>query len=208
MKPTIKICGLREPTNLRAIASLDPDLLGFIFHPQSPRYAGPGFSVPAEIASDKRVGVFVNASSDYIEQQRSLHRLSWLQLHGEETVSQVKEGRAAGWRMIKAFSVDASFDFGITAGYEPFCDYFLFDTKGVHPGGNGYPFDWRILKRYRGHVPFLLSGGLHGGMLEPLRAIVHPQLAGFDFNSGVELAPGLKSVEGVAAIVQELKKQI
>lgn len=208
MKPMIKICGLREPTNLRAIASLEPDLLGFIFHPQSPRYAGPGFSVPAEIASDKRAGVFVNASNDYIEQQRSLHGLSWVQLHGEETVSQVQAGRAAGWHIIKAFAVDASFDFGITAGYEPFCDYFLFDAKGVHPGGNGHPFDWQVLKRYRGNVPFLLSGGLHDGMVESLRAVVHPQLAGFDFNSGVERAPGLKSVERVATILQELKKQI
>ena len=36
----LKICGMRDPENIRAVAALGPDYMGFIFYPLSPRYAG------------------------------------------------------------------------------------------------------------------------------------------------------------------------
>ena len=38
----IKICGMKEPGNVKEVAALHPDMLGFIFYKSSPRYA-PGF---------------------------------------------------------------------------------------------------------------------------------------------------------------------
>ena len=34
----IKVCGLREPENIRDISALDVDMTGFIFWPESKRY--------------------------------------------------------------------------------------------------------------------------------------------------------------------------
>lgn len=34
----IKVCGMREPNNIRDVAALGIDLMGFIFYPKSPRY--------------------------------------------------------------------------------------------------------------------------------------------------------------------------
>lgn len=34
----IKVCGMREPDNIRAVEELGIDWIGFIFHPKSPRY--------------------------------------------------------------------------------------------------------------------------------------------------------------------------
>ncbi len=34
----IKVCGMREPDNIQAVAALPIDMMGFIFYPQSPRY--------------------------------------------------------------------------------------------------------------------------------------------------------------------------
>ena len=40
MNPAIKICGMRETGNIMAAAELKPDMMGFIFYPESPRFAG------------------------------------------------------------------------------------------------------------------------------------------------------------------------
>ena len=34
----IKVCGMREAENIRAVAELGVDMMGFIFWPESPRY--------------------------------------------------------------------------------------------------------------------------------------------------------------------------
>ena len=61
--------------------------------------------------------------------------------------------------VIKSFAMLNEFDFNELSFYESVCDYFLFDTKGFLPGGNGQHFDWTLLKNYR-LKPFFLSGEL------------------------------------------------
>jgi phosphoribosylanthranilate isomerase len=93
------------------------------------------------------------------------------------------------------------------AEYEASCDFFLFDTKGALPGGNGTAFDWQILAGYTGTTPFLLSGGLGPDNLPALLDFHHPQLYGFDFNSHLETAPGLKDVATTRELLQRLHRQ-
>ena len=35
----VKVCGMREPDNVKQVAQLGVDMMGFIFYPKSPRYA-------------------------------------------------------------------------------------------------------------------------------------------------------------------------
>lgn len=207
MKPLVKICGMRDRQNLAAVAALEPDLLGLIFYKHSPRFVGSDFQLSDALPSAKRVGVFVNETVETIEALRTKHQLRWIQLHGQESLAMVQEGYRLGWSMIKAFSIDEEFDFASTLEFAPFCKYFLFDTKGAYPGGNGRAFDWALLKNYTGNVPFLLSGGLAVSALNALKMVHHHMLAGFDFNSGVELAPGIKSIELVGTVINELKNR-
>jgi hypothetical protein len=64
----LKICGMREPENIRAVAALGPDYMGFIFYPLSPRYAGDlsPESVRALPRPIRRVGVFVNETEQQV----------------------------------------------------------------------------------------------------------------------------------------------
>ena len=62
----IKVCGMRDEENIRAVEQLDVDWMGFVFYPESPRYmAQPlGFkNFPFDV---KRVGVFVNEQKDIV----------------------------------------------------------------------------------------------------------------------------------------------
>jgi phosphoribosylanthranilate isomerase len=208
MKQVIKICGMRDPANVVDIAALKPDLLGFIFHVASPRFVGDSLVIPSTLKAEQRVGVFVDADFETIEKIRKQHELGWIQLHGHESVGTVQAGHARGWKIIKAFSVNNQFDFSTTEAFAPYCDYFLFDTKGPQPGGNGRVFDWGLLNQYNGHTPFLLSGGLRADMATAIKSFQHPLLAGYDFNSGLEMSPAIKSVELVANVMNALKREM
>ncbi len=205
----VKICGIREAANLRDIAGLLPDYVGFIFYPKSARYVGD--ALDAEALRDlpptvRKVGVFVDAPLPELLATAARYGLDYVQLHGHESAAYCREAHAQGLRIIKAFSVGEQFDFGPLAEYGTVCDYFLFDTKGQQPGGNGYAFDWRVLADYQGPAPFLLSGGLGPTNASELLAFQHPFLAGYDFNSQLETAPGLKDVAATRALLLTLSQ--
>jgi phosphoribosylanthranilate isomerase len=207
----VKICGMREAANILAVADFNPDFLGFIFYQKSARYAGETLdtellrSLPASIC---KVGVFVDAPLPELLATTAHYSLDYVQLHGHETPAYCQAVRAQGLRVIKAFAVGADFDFSALAAYVPACELFLFDTKGKHPGGNGYAFDWRVLANYHGPTPFLLSGGLGPDNVAELLRFQHPQLVGYDFNSLLEIAPGLKDTEATGLLLARLHEQL
>ena len=90
----IKVCGMREPENIRAIEQAGADWMGFIFFPQSARYV----SHRPEYLPEQchRIGVFVNESSENIllkAQEFGLqpYPVAWQGNTG--TMSQIKSNR-------------------------------------------------------------------------------------------------------------------
>jgi phosphoribosylanthranilate isomerase len=201
---------MREAANLWAIADLTPDFLGFIFYKKSPRYMADTLSpelLRSLPPSVQKAGVFVDAPLLELFTTVAQYSLDYVQLHGHESPAYCQEVQQHGLRIIKAFSIDERFDFGALAEYVPFCAYFLFDTKGAQRGGNGTTFDWRVLANYYGPTPFLLSGGLGPNNASELLDFKHPHLAGYDFNSQLETAPGVKDVEATRALLTTLHQQ-
>lgn len=217
----VKVCGMREPDNISALSQLPIDFMGFIFYPASPRFAGANKKLekwlakesPMELKSIARVGVFVNAELEDLLNRIHDYELDYIQLHGSESSEYCKElfslwdfssiRRAS---IIKAFSIDEKFNFETVKAYEPYCKYFLFDTKGASFGGNGVQFDWSLLEQYKGETPFLLSGGIGEESAEAIKKLKHPQLAGVDINSKFETAPGLKDIAAIDRFIQNLNK--
>lgn len=204
----VKVCGMRDAVNLEQVAALNPDFIGFIFYDKSLRYVGDDFEVDVMKMVPKtirKVGVFVNASIDYILRNVKKYDLQFVQLHGNETPDFCKSLKMRGVSIIKAFSVDSSFNFSMLNNYKPHCDFFLFDTKGELPGGNGVRFDWSVLSRYDNDKPFFLSGGIGVDELDDLQNLQGMKLYGIDINSKIELAPGLKDVDTLKEIMTRLK---
>lgn len=156
-------------------------------------------------ASIKKVGVFVNESTETIIQLVKTHGLDVVQLHGNETAAQSATLRASGLKVIKAFSLDSGFNFIATKPFVPIVDYFLFDTKGKHFGGNATTFNWEILKHYDQEVPFFLSGGLSAQNVGEVSSLMDMNLYALDINSGVEEMPGVKSPEKLKILLANLK---
>lgn len=198
----IKVCGMREADNIRALEQSEVDMMGFIFYPKSPRCV---CELPSYLPQQaKRVGVFVDEDKKEIEMFADRFGLAYIQLHGNESPDYCRSLHAVGLRLIKAFSIAARKDMEGIEAYEPYCDYFLFDTKCEQHGGSGNQFDWSLLNAYKGHTPFLLSGGINQYSAPALKEIGHPCLAGFDLNSRFELAPGVKDIERINRFLKEL----
>lgn len=193
--PLIKICGLKDPDNIRALVKLGPDMLGFIFHQASPRdvshVAGslPLDEIPANIL---KVAVVVDKSLDECKEIVTGFGFDALQLHGGESPAFCQALRA--WCMvIKAFHVGAVLPDHLEA-YEGSCDYFLFDTAGKDAGGNGTSFDHKLLHAYGGKTPYLVAGGIGPDEASRLLAMPLAGMAGLDLNSRFEFSPGHKDM--------------
>ena len=195
---------MREPDNIAALSALQPDYMGFIFWAPSSRYVSE--TTPVLDKSIKKTGVFVDASVDYIQSSIPAHQLQAVQLHGEETPGYCQLVQNFGVEVIKAFSVKDAFDFSMLEAYENSCDFFLFDTKGALPGGNGYTFDWSLLKEYPSQKPFFLSGGIGLENTQEIKELLNTDLPlyAIDVNSKFEVAPGLKKIEELTQFKKEL----
>lgn len=232
----VKVCGMRDRENIRAVSGLDIDMIGFVFWPGSPRFvkmvsseagiipdysmerlrAGQGKSEPTAHASRhiKRVGVFVDDMPQNIVTRTYNYDLDFIQLHGDEPRETCENLRSTldpdihpDIKIIKAISVSCPQDIQRYREYVGVVDFFLFDTKCKSVGGSGEAFDWDMLEAYDGDVPFLLSGGIGPESAARVKAFRHPRFAGVDLNSRFEDAPGLKNVDLIKGFVNEIRSE-
>lgn len=192
----IKVCGLNDNKNIKAVTALNPDYVGFIFYSSSPRFANELDQETIKNISSKisKVGVFVNESANVISKLIDKYHFDAVQLHGNESPEfcSIFSNKVT---VIKAFGLNNSFNFAQLNDYLDKVNFFLFDTKTDTHGGSGKTFDWSILDNYRLNIPFFLSGGLSLDNLNEVNEINHPQFYGVDLNSKFETSPGMKNIE-------------
>ena len=203
----IKVCGMN--LNTVEVAALQPDYLGFIFWGLSKRCFNEEFIViPHKI---KKVGVFVDEKLSVVTTKVKKHQLLGVQLHGKESPEFCKKlkTKLPGIDIIKVFSIKENFNFEILKPYEDSCDYYLFDTKGKLPGGNGYKFNWQVLKKYPSTKPYFLSGGIGVEDLESIQEFMQlPECKychAIDVNSKFEIEPGLKDIAKLKKFIKSLQ---
>ncbi|MES2238975.1 MAG: phosphoribosylanthranilate isomerase [Bacteroidota bacterium] len=193
---------MKYPDNILEVGALLPDYMGFIFWEKSARYFD-GL-IPHLPKSIKKVGVFVDETVENIIKKVQKYHLQAVQLHGKESVefclnlkTELENLKPVQIEIIKVFSVADDFDFAQLAPFENLCDYFLFDTKGKLPGGNGTTFDWKVLEKYPSSKPFFLSGGIGIDEMDAVNEIIKTNLPVYaiDVNSKFEIEPGLKNIQ-------------
>jgi phosphoribosylanthranilate isomerase len=209
----IKICGITNTDDARAVAQAGADAVGLNFYPKSPR------CVPATTARAiaevlppgiVKVGLFVNAELDVVRRTAGEVGLDLVQLHGDEPPEYLGElADAVSLPVMRAFRWGP-------AGLAPIVDYLgecrrlgclprlvLVDAyqPGVY-GGSGTTADWPAVPAYAtvpDLPPLVLAGGLTPENVAGAIAAVHP--AAVDTASGVELSPGRKDAALVRAFV-------
>jgi len=204
----IKVCGMKFTQNREEVEKLPVDFLGFIFYPKSKRFVGENTEPGLFHSAKTKVAVFVDENAFEILGLAKNLGFDYIQLHGKENPKTCQLMKNQGLKVIKAFNLNEDFDFASLKTYEKSVDFFLFDTKTDLPGGSGKKFNWEILEKYHGKIPFFLSGGIGPEDAEAIRKLEHPQLFGIDLNSGFEDKPGMKNVEKLSLFLAELKHPV
>lgn len=206
----IKVCGNTDLQQLKELNNAGVDYAGLIFYEYSGRYVLKnlaGSDVRGLNLSIEKVGVFVNASEDFILQQAEDFSLDIIQLHGDETASFCSK-ISDHMKVIKAFRVEDETNIDwLVKEYVDACDFYMFDkgSTGLY-GGTGQKFNWQLLQSSTIGKPFFLSGGIAPGDVEVLRNFTHPYFYGVDINSRFEIKPGIKDIKLVKQFVSDLRK--
>jgi len=205
----IKFCGITRLDDAELAVSAGAWAIGLIFWPRSARRCELDAAVEIASALKRRAevaGVFVNAALDYVAEIADGVGLTMLQFHGDEGPAYCAEAaRRTGCKVIKAARVRSRADVQALAPFHT--DYHLLDsyTAGV-PGGTGETFSWELARGYSrpAHpVPVILSGGLTPDNVADAIDAVHPYAV--DVASGVELSPGRKDPERIAAFAAAVR---
>ena len=205
----VKICGIRQPEQGKAIAALGIKTLGFICVPSSPRYVTPDqisqvlAILPPGIES---IGVFANSSLAMIEQVVRDTGLIGIQLHGLEPPEfcQAVKRAMPQQEIIKALRIENAAALVQAENYFTVVDTLLLDA--YHPqqlGGTGQTLPWDSLSHFRAPIPWLLAGGLTPENVLIALSYLNPD--GIDLSSGVERSPADKDLEKVKLLLEKLQ---
>ncbi len=200
----IKICGLRETVGLAAAVDAGASYIGLNFFPKSPRSvsvaqaAALALEIPMGVA---KVALVVNPVDTVLDDIIDKVAIDIIQLHGHETPERVMQVRARyGLPVMKAVGVAGPEDIADLDIYGQVADMLLVDAKppknAAMLGGNGVPFDWRLIAGRRWPVPWLLAGGLTAENVS--QAVDLTGARQVDLSSGVESAPGVKDPAMIA----------
>jgi phosphoribosylanthranilate isomerase len=211
MTTKVKICGVRSEAALEAAIAGGADYVGLVFFAESPRNVSPA---EAKALADKArgrariVALTVDPDDALLDTIASAVAPDLIQLHGEETPERVAAiRRRCGTPVMKAIKVETEGDARQALDYRAAADLVLFDARAplesTRPGGNGAPFDWRVLIGIKDEMPFMLSGGLTpDNVADAIRAT---GAAIVDVSSGVETSPGEKDPELIRRFLRAAK---
>jgi len=199
----VKICGLMESQHVKTAVDAGADAIGFVFAPSKRQVT---ITEAQELAKNippgvLKIGVFVDASQDEVEQTYREVPLDFVQFHGDESADFI---RKVGLPSIKALSVYSAEDAKRSAHYET--DYFLFDTPGTdYKGGSGMTFDWQLMKDVGVQSDkVILAGGLNVDNVAQAIRTVKPYMV--DVSSGVE-SMGRKDENLIRTFIKAVKDE-
>ena len=199
MKVRTKICGLTRAQDIDDAVAAGVDAIGLVFYPHSARYVEP--AVAADLACRippfvMIVGLFVNASAEYVRQILAAVPIHLLQFHGDEDDAFCRQFDRP---YVKAARVGPETDLLQYARYFPGAQALLLDAVVDGYGGGGKVFDWARIPAEL-PKPIILSGGLDERNVADAIRQVRPMAV--DVSSGVEVSKGIKDAGKMNAFVQ------
>ncbi len=206
----LKICGITLAKDAYLAAELDADFIGFILFPKSPRYlALADYEVlQANLpAGPRRVAVMVEPSAAELATALAAG-FDFFQIHAR---ADLELPTVAAWtaavgpaRLWLAAKLPPGTAF--PANWLSLADTFLVDTFHAEGfGGSGRTGDWSGFAKLAAAHPektWILAGGLSPDNIVAARG--GSGAIFLDVNSGVEIAPGIKSPEKLRALVSAL----
>lgn len=199
----VKICGLTSVDDAKHAADCGADAIGLVFYPASSRNID-DLALAFDIAQSvgpfvEVVGLFVDADPAQIENVLSRVPLNCLQFHGDESAVFCEQFSRPFY---KALRMKPELDIVEKVAEYSSSRGILLDTyvKGV-PGGTGQTFNWNEIPSSLRNV--VLAGGLNPENVADAVRIAKPYAV--DVSGGVEMSPGKKDPQKVAAFIENAR---
>lgn len=204
MTVKVKLCGVTDPANAAAAVELGVDFLGLNFYPGSPRFVDAGRALEIAGAVGGRVplvGVFVNAATAEVEEIAGRVGLDLLQFSGDEGPEAVAPFAP---RAIKAFRGGSLPGRSETAAYGEVWGVLVDAAHDSLYGGTGKAWDYGLAACGAAELPgrLFLAGGIGP---DNARRAAGVQPYALDVCSRVESAPGIKDLELLRRLLQEVR---
>ena len=193
MSTKVKICGITNLEDAMDATFIGADALGFVFVKDTPRY------IALKKASDiiarlppflSKVGLFVNPTTDEVEEALSKCNFNLIQFHGDEKASFCQQFNVP---YIKAVSVKSGVNLIEYAKSYQSASAILLDTYSEElRGGSGNTFDWNLIPQSISK-PIIIAGGLNKDNVKHLLSKITPYA--IDVSSGVEIKKGKKDYQ-------------
>ena len=194
----VKICGITTPETAVACFGAGADIIGVVYYPPSPRHVDVA-QIREILDADtplcrQRVLVVV----DQLPDDEIVSRFDYVQIYGNirndiliRRIHVVKEYEAFN-RLIASSSQT-----------EYYC---LEMSKGLLPGGNGAEWDWSIARPFCERYRTFIAGGIAPENVADVIRLANPY--GIDVSSGVESSPGVKDMDKVKRLVDNVHKTL
>jgi phosphoribosylanthranilate isomerase len=200
MRTRVKFCGITRREDAVHAARLGADAVGLVFYPRSPRAVN--LQQACQIVRELPpfvtvVGLFVNATSSYIQEVLDSVPIDNLQFHGDESPEECSRYDRP---YIKAIRMAERIDLPQLVQTYGDASALLLDTYQIGaPGGTGQMFDW---DRIPEGLPkaIVLAGGLTPENVTQAVMKVRPYAV--DVSGGVEQTKGVKDVAKMAAFMR------
>ncbi len=204
--PQIKVCGLTQPDEARAVADLGADAVGLVFYPRSPRNvtvdraAAIAAALPASVAA---VAVVVDPTLERLVRIVGECGVKTIQLHGSEAPGFIAAAKETlDVRVVKVLFTHRTPTLAEADDYA--VDAYLVECgRGSLPGGNAAVWDWSLTKGFARSHPMALAGGLDPANVTEAISACLP--AAVDASSGLEAAPGRKDLAKVERFIARVR---
>ncbi|MGD8328347.1 MAG: phosphoribosylanthranilate isomerase [Acidobacteriota bacterium] len=200
-----KVCGITNGEDAAAAIEAGADALGFVLWPGSPRAVtlDQAAAIAADLPADVwRVGVFVDAVSEEIAAAAERLELDFVQLHGDETPQACAAAPRPVWKALRFAPGTAPETARELAEAYPQATLLIDARVAGEYGGTGEAADWEVAAHLAAERRVVLAGGLHAGNVVAAVERVRPWAV--DVSSGVESAPGRKSIDKLTAFAESL----
>ncbi len=201
-KTKLKICGITDLKQALALSDLKVDFLGFNFFKQSPRYISPekANNIIERLSGQvKTVGILVKPTLEECLNLLSQVRLDFLQIYQPQDF---KDFNRLPVKVISAHRLRSAANFKMPEKGET---YVLLDVFHSHAfGGTGKQFDWTTIPKSLDRQRLILAGGITPANIARALKLVKPAV--IDVASGVEVAPGIKDLKKVEALIETMRQ--
>ena len=194
----VKVCGVTTIDDAIACADAGASAIGLNFVPSSPRRVDVGKAREIARALKGRalvVGVVADLALEVLRELAAEAELECLQLHGDEPNEIV---RALLPHAYKAVRIGSAADVDRARSYPG--EHLLVDARVSGAlGGTGKTLDWSLVAELARERKLTLAGGLGPHNVADAVRAVRPYCV--DVASGVEIAPGIKDLAKVGALI-------